>query len=95
MSGFRDEPEARRFVEEFTAEDGTEHEVWADYAVRGGARVILHVEAEPGLRGSGAAGRFMQSMAEHARENGLRLFPRCSYAVTWHKRHPDYDDVLA
>ena len=62
---------------------------------RGGARVILHVEAEPGLRGSGAAGRFMQSMAEHARENGLRLFPRCSYAVTWHKRHPDYDDVLA
>ena len=37
----------------------------------------------------------MQSLADHARETGLKLFPRCSYAVAWHKRHPDYDDVLA
>ncbi|KJV38168.1 acetyltransferase [Brevundimonas sp. KM4] len=69
--------------------------VWADYAVKGDARIILHVEAEPSLRGSGAAGRFMQSLADHARQTGLKLFPRCSYAVAWHKRHPDYDDVLA
>lgn len=94
MGQFRDDAGENRLEQEFDTETGG-GQVWADYAVRGGARVILHVEAEPGLRGSGAAGRFMQSMAEHARENGLRLFPRCSYAVTWHKRHPDYDDVLA
>ena len=94
MGQFRDDAGENRFEQEFDTETGG-GQVWADYAVRGGARVILHVEAEPGLRGSGAAGRFRQSMAEHARENGLRLFPRCSYAVTWHKRHPDYDDVLA
>lgn len=94
MSQFRDDAGGNRFEQDFDTETGG-GQVWADYAVRGGARVILHVEAEPGLRGSGAAGRFMQAMAEHARENGLRLFPRCSYAVTWHKRHPDYDDVLA
>ena len=55
----------------------------------------LFVRLTGSASGPGAAGKFMQSMAEYAREQGLRLFPRCSYAVTWHKRHPDYDDVLA
>ncbi|WP_395946048.1 GNAT family N-acetyltransferase [Brevundimonas sp.] len=94
MGQFRDATDENRFEQEFEGEAGA-GQVWADYAVRGGARMILHVEAEQSLRGSGAAGRFMQSMAEYAREKGLRLFPRCSYAVMWHKRHPDYDDVLA
>ncbi len=94
MGQFRDEPSENRFEQDFDNETGGGR-VWADYAVRGGARMILHVEAEQGLRGSGAAGKFMQSMAEHAREKGIRLFPRCSYAVLWHRRHPDYDDVLA
>jgi uncharacterized protein len=94
MGQFRDATSENRFEQDFEGEAGSGR-VWADYAVRGGARMILHVEAEQGLRGSGAAGRFMQAMAEYAREKGLRLFPRCSYAVMWHKRHPDYDDVLA
>ena len=94
MGQFRDDAGEHRFEQDFEGANGA-GQVWADYAVRGGARVILHVEAEHELRGSGAAGKFMQSMAEYAREQGLRLFPRCSYAVTWHKRHPDYDDVLA
>lgn len=94
MGQFRDDAGENRFAQDFEGENGAGR-VWADYAVRGDARMILHVEAEQGLRGSGAAGAFMQSMAEYAREKGLRLFPRCSYAVIWHKRHPDYDDVLA
>ena len=94
LGPFKDATLENRFEQEFDSENG-HGRVWADYAVRGGARMILHVEAEQGLRGTGAAGRFMQSMAEYAREKGLKLFPRCSYAVAWHKRHPDYDDVLA
>lgn len=90
METFRDDAAERRFEQDFGA-----GQVWADYAATDGTRIILHVEAEPQLRGTGASGRFMQAMAEHAREAGLKLFPRCSYAVAWHKRHPDYDDVLA
>ncbi len=30
-----------------------------------------------------------------AMAEGLKLRHRCSYAVLWHRRHPDYDDVLA
>ena len=67
MTAFRDQPADRRFQQEFADADGNPHPVWAEYAVRGHARVILHVEAHPALRGSGAAGRFMQALAEHAR----------------------------
>lgn len=95
MSDFRDRPDDQRFEQGFVDPDGEMRAVFADYAVQGDTRVILHVEAAPELRGSGAAGRFMQALAEHARAEGLKLAPRCGYAVAWLKRHREYDDVLA
>lgn len=95
MSHFRDVPSENRFEQDFTAADGDPRQVFAEYAVQGDTRVILHVEAHPDLRGSGAAGRFMQALSEHARAEGLKLAPRCSYAVAWLKRHPEFDDIAA
>jgi predicted GNAT family acetyltransferase len=95
MTDLRDVPAENRFEQGFTDADGELRIVWADYAVQGDRRTILHVEAEDELRGSGAAGRFMTSLADHARAEGLKLIPRCSYAVAWFKRHPDQGDVLA
>lgn len=68
---------------------------WSDYYKRGETYVLPHVEAPAALRGSGAAGRLMQATADHARANGLKLQPVCSYAVLWFRRHPDQQDVLA
>ena len=95
MTDFRDVQDGQRFEQGFTDADGQTRTVFADYATHGSTRVILHVEADPALRGSGAAGRFMQTLAEHARAEGLKLAPRCSYAVAWLKRHPEFDDVTA
>lgn len=95
MSDFRDVRADQRFEQGFTDADGELHIVFADYAVQGDTRVILHVEADPALRGGGAAGRFMQALANHARAEDMKLQPRCSYAVLWHRRHPEYNDVLA
>lgn len=95
MTDFRDVPADQRFEQGFTDADGELRVVFADYAVQGGTRAILHVEADPELRGSGAAGQFMQSLADHARAENLKLTPRCSYAVAWFKRHKDYEDVLS
>lgn len=94
MPAFKDQAADRRFQQMFAGADGIEHPVWAEYAARGRTRVILHVEAHPDLRGTGAAGRFMQAMAEYARAEALTLIPHCSYAVAWLKRHPEYEDVL-
>lgn len=93
MTDFRDAPDEQRFEQTFPDAEGRMRRVWADYAVQGDARVILHVEAEPALRGGGAAGRFMRALAEHARAEGLKLRPVCGYAVAWLKRHPEFDDL--
>jgi len=90
MSDFQDLATDQRYEQAF---DGGR--VWADYADNSGGRAILHVEAEDALRGSGAAGKFMQNLADHARSEGTLLIPRCGYAVAWFKRHPDQSDVLA
>ena len=95
MTDFRDVTAAHRFEQGFADPEGEMRAVFADYAVQGEARVILHVEADPALRGSGAAGQFMQALAEHARAEKLKLVPRCSYAVAWLKRHPEFGDVTA
>lgn len=67
---------------------------WANYRIRDGQYVIPHVEADPALRGNGAAGRLMQQIVEHARTNQLVIVPRCSYARAWFQRHPEAADVL-
>ena len=95
MTDFRDVLADRRFEQGFADPEGRLRTVFADYAVQGDTRVILHVEADPALRGTGAAGRFMQALATHARAEGLTLTPRCGYAVAWLKRHPEFDDVKA
>ena len=93
MTDFRDVRAGQRFEQGVADHEGQLRTVFADYAVQGTTRVILHVEADPALRGTGAAGRFMQALAEHARAEGLKLAPRCGYAVTWLKRHPEFDDI--
>lgn len=95
MTDFRDVISQQRFEQGFADAEGALRTVWADYAVQGDRRAILHVEAEDELRGSGAAGRFMQSLADHARAGKLKLTPRCSYAVAWFKRHPEAADVVS
>jgi hypothetical protein len=95
MTDLRDVMGQQRFEQGFTDADGQVRTVWADYAVQGERRIILHVEADPALRGTGAAATFMQALAHHARAEGLKLDPRCGYAVAWLKRHREFEDVTA
>ena len=95
MTDLRDVRSEQRFEQGFVDEQGETCTVFADYAVQGDTRIILHVEADPALRGTGASGRFMQALAEHARAERLKLQPRCGYAVAWLKRHPEFDDLKA
>lgn len=67
---------------------------FADYHRRGEVLVIPHVEADPALRGTGAAGRLMEGVAARLRETGLKAAPTCSYAQAWFRRHPEQADLL-
>ncbi|MBL8643774.1 MAG: N-acetyltransferase [Rhodospirillaceae bacterium] len=67
---------------------------YAAYARREGKLFINYVEAAPGLRGTGAAGRLMDGIAAQARTEGVRVVPICGYAVSWFRRHPEHQDLL-
>ncbi|WP_346427411.1 GNAT family N-acetyltransferase [Caulobacter sp. 17J65-9] len=89
-TAFRHLPEQKRF--EWPMDGG---EVWARYSRDGDTLAVLHVEADPALRGTGAAGRFMQALVEWARAEGVKLRPVCSYAAVWLQRSKASHDVLA
>lgn len=90
MSEIRDNVDQSRFELPVDGEV-----VFADYRRQDDVLAILHVEAPPVLRGSGAAGRLMRGIAEKAREEHLTIRPRCGYAAAWLRRHRDYADVVA
>ena len=70
------------------------HLVFVSYREHDGRYILTHAEADPALRGHGAAARLMEDIVAHARANGLKLMPRCSYAVDWFGRHPEARDLI-
>jgi uncharacterized protein len=68
--------------------------VFAAYRQHESRYILVHVEADPALRGTGAADRLMADIVALAREKNLQITPRCAYAVAWFKRHPDAADVI-
>jgi len=68
--------------------------VFAEYRHHDDRYVLSHVEADPALRGTGAAARLMTEIVAFARANNVKLTPRCAYAVAWFKRYPENADVL-
>ena len=67
---------------------------FADYLIEGGVLILPHVEADPGLRGKGTAGRLMTAVLDLACERGWKVRPVCGYAVAFIDRHPVYQDLL-
>jgi predicted GNAT family acetyltransferase len=68
---------------------------FANYRLTGSTLTITHVEAAVALRGTGAADRLMRGIMEHARRDGLKIVPLCSYAAAWARRNPAFQDLLA
>lgn len=83
MAEVHDNPSQHRF--EMVEEGQT---VFADYRRDGPQLIIDHVEAPISLRGTGAAGRFMEGLVAAAKAEGSTIVPICSYAVAWLRRHP-------
>jgi predicted GNAT family acetyltransferase len=66
-----------------------------DYRVADGVITITHTEVPPPLEGRGIAGELVQALLAHARAQGLKVRPLCSYARAYMRRHPATADLLA
>lgn len=54
---------------------------------------INHTFVDDSLRGQGVASNLLKALAEKLREDNLKAYPTCSYAVAWFQKNTDYDDV--
>lgn len=67
----------------------------ADYRREGQVLLMHHTSVPPALEGRGIASRLVAAAFAHAREQGLRIHPLCSYVRVWSQRHPEVADLLA
>jgi predicted GNAT family acetyltransferase len=84
------QPENERFV---VVADGVEAEV--NYRIDDGVMSITHTGVPEAIGGRGIAGDLVRAAFDHARAQGLKVRPLCSYAEAWSRRHADYADLLA
>jgi len=76
---------------------------WADvdggraecvYRLAGGVMNIVHTEVPPQAEGRGIAAALVRAALAHARAEGLRVRPSCSYVRVYMRRHPDTQELL-
>lgn len=83
------DPAARRFS---TRVDG--HEAELTYSLRGERMVIDHTGVPEAIGGRGVAAALVRAALDHARAQGWRVVPACSYSAAYIQRHPEYADLL-
>ncbi|PPJ42588.1 MULTISPECIES: GNAT family N-acetyltransferase [unclassified Pseudoxanthomonas] len=83
------DPDARRF---HTRVDG--HEAELLYSLRDGRMVINHTGVPNEIGGRGVAASLVKSALDHARAQGWRVVPACSYSAAYIERHPEYAELI-
>jgi len=66
----------------------------AYYRRRPGVITLTHTEVPPALQGRGIASRLVRGVLETARNEGLKVEPRCSFVGAYIARHPEFADLV-
>lgn len=59
----------------------------------GNVSTIDHTFVDPSLRGQGVASQLVKLAADEILASGKKIAATCPYAITWFKRHPEYNLV--
>ena len=89
-SEIRHDRDSGRFV---VREGG--HEGFVEYEREGDVLAINHTEVPPEMGGRGIAGKLVEAALQYARDEGLKVLPRCSYADAYMRRHAEHEDLRA
>jgi len=64
------------------------------YRLQGRVMDIVHTEVPRQAEGHGVAAQLVRAALAHARENGFKVRPSCSYVRAYMRRHPETQDLL-
>ena len=71
------------------------HEGYVTYLEQDGTLAITHTIVPTPIGSRGIAAALVKAAADHAREQGLKIDPQCSYADAWLRKHPEYSALRA
>jgi predicted GNAT family acetyltransferase len=71
------------------------HRCVCDYRLAGSVMHMTHTEVAPELQGRGIAAALVEAALAHARANGLKINPLCSYVRGYMQRHSETSALLA
>ncbi len=86
----RHEPERNRFA---ATVDGVEAVL--DYRRHGDVISLVHTGVPEQIGGRGVAAALVRTALDHARAEGLKVDPACSYVAAYFRKHPQDADLLA
>ena len=67
----------------------------AEYELSEGVMHMTHTLVPTALRGRGIAAHLVEAALDHARAQGLKINPQCSYVRLYMERHPDTHGLWA
>jgi predicted GNAT family acetyltransferase len=65
----------------------------ADYELSGGVMHLTHTWVPKALQGRGIAAHLVRAALDHAKAQGLKVHPVCSYVRLYMERHPDVHEL--
>jgi predicted GNAT family acetyltransferase len=68
---------------------------WCAYERRDDVLRAHHTEVPREHRGRGVAAALVEALLDHARENGFKVEPACSYVAGYMDRHPQTASLRA
>ena len=71
------------------------YEAYLEYNQRDDKISFYRVFTPVELRGKGIAAKLVEFAFEYARENKLKVYPNCSYIISYLNRTGNYKDLLA
>jgi hypothetical protein len=64
------------------------------YSVHDGVVVMPHTAVEPRYEGRGLGALMAEKALDDARENGLKVAPRCWFVAAYIEKNPEYADLV-
>ncbi len=66
----------------------------SQYLRRGSTIYFTHTEVPESAEGHGIGNMLARASLEYARDNHLRVVPRCPFIAAFIKRHPEYQKLV-
>ncbi len=79
----------------FFIENGDQEVAVMHYTIAGPGKIIIdHTEVDEAYEGKGLGRQLVKAGVEYARENHIKILPRCPFAHKIFDLTPDFADVL-